>query len=228
MNWKNIATALIVAVLLQSGNSVSAPKPGKDDWSVRLILKSDTGGLEDPYNVLGQMEGASVQADDFDLYELEQTFPGTYLSVIFYRPEWGQEEETYNTDFHPVDSKSGDEWTFEVRSDDPTRDLSLTWVAENTSMKNMVLVDLEENTVLAAEIKGQPQTYYFRMHGTVRAFAWRVLTDREFKDFEKVARRAASESKKSDWLPQGWGQGKGKGYRGDSIPEGLPDDPFTE
>jgi hypothetical protein len=228
MNMKMVSIAALLAVLLQSANVFSAPNPEKDDWSVRLILKSDVGGLEDSYNVLGQRDGASLQIDDFDLFELGQTFPGTYLSVIFYRPEWGQEEDSYNTDFHPIDSRSADEWTFEVRSDDPARDLSLTWVGENTRMKNMVLIDLQEDTVVPAVVKGQPQTYQFRMNGTVREFAWRLLSDKDYKDFEKAARRAVAASKKSDWLPQGWGQGRGKGYREDSVPEGLPDDPFTE
>jgi hypothetical protein len=226
MNWKNVVTAIVLAALLYSGSSVAAPNPAKDDWSVRLILRSDSSGLEDPYNVLGQMQGASLQFDDFDLYELGQTFAGTYLSVIFYRPEWGQEEQTYNTDFHPVDPKSADEWTFEVRSDDPARDLSLTWVGENTSFKNMVLVDLEEDKVLAAVVNGEPQTYHFRMSGTVRAFAWKLLTDKDYKEFEKAAGRNTLMSKKSDWLPRGWGQGEGRGYRPESVPDGLPDDPF--
>ncbi|MDE0952261.1 MAG: hypothetical protein OSA45_13395 [Halioglobus sp.] len=255
MNWKNLTTAVIITILLQSGNSLSAPAKGKGNWSLRLILTSDVGGLEDSYNKLGQKQGASLQLDKFDAYELGQGFAGTYLSVTFYRPEWGQEHDTYHMDFHPVARKSSDEWTFEVRSDDPYRDLSLTWVGVNTKMKRVVLVDLQEGEIVPAVVKGVPQVYRSRMNGSVREFAWRVLTKNEYATFKASGELSSSlaaastdasvlsakfdqpatgkpakigKRQKSSWLPKDWGQGKGKGYRRQVIPDGLPDDPFTD
>ena len=180
MKLHSVFTVLI-AVLAIGANHLSAADLKKGEWSVRLILTSEAEGLEDPYNTLGQLENASLELDDNDLPELSQTWAGTYLSVMFYRPEWNAEKETYNTDFHPVTRKKIDEWTFEVRSDDPTRDLSLTWAGTRTKMKRMVLVDLEDDIVFPAVVDGQPQTYTFRMSGTVREFAWRVLTGKEYR-----------------------------------------------
>jgi hypothetical protein len=182
MKLKSILT-LVVAVLALNTAYVYAEKLSKGEWYVQLILESDDGTLKDPYNKLGQMRGASPWFDPQDLPELGQTFGGTYLSVIFNRPDWGTEEQTYNTDFHPVRRNAGEEWTFEVRSDDPYRSLSLTWAGKRTKMKRMVLVDLQENEMVPAVVDGVPQTYNFIMNGPVREFAWRVLTKKQYNQF---------------------------------------------
>ncbi len=204
-------------------------KPG--EWAVQLILTSEAEGLEDPYNTLGQLWNASPELDDYDLPELSQTWTGTYLSVMFYRPDWDSDRETYNTDYHPVVYGKSDEWTFEVRSDDPTRDLSLTWVGHKTRMKTMALVDIQENVVFPAVVDGEVQVYNFRMNGTVREFAWRVLSLKDYWQLVRAGResgKAVRKQVKSNWLPRGWGQGEGRGYRSDSIAEGLPEDPFGD
>jgi hypothetical protein len=250
MNWKKIC-AVMVAVLALGVNHLSARELAKGEWYVRLILKADTEGLEDPYNQLGQLNDALPGLDINDMPELGQTFAGTYLSVIFYRPEWETERDTFNTDYHPISSrKEGDQWTFEVRSNDTTRDLSLTWVSgtKANKMNKMVLVDLQENVMVAAVIDGVPQEYRFRMNGAVREFAWRLLTNKQYQEFVATGEVSASLvafdqatasslttdevsttelTKKSEWLPKGWGQGQGKGY-GREVPEGLPDDPFGD
>jgi hypothetical protein len=221
--------AVLIALLAMFIQSLSAAELKKNEWNVRLILKAEAEKLEDPYNMLGQMRDALPGLDDRDLPELSQTWAGTYLSVIFYRPEWAVAKQTYNTDFHPVAPKQADEWTFEVRSDDPTRDLSLTWVGENTNMKRMVLVDLQEDVVFPAVVRGVTQVYNFRMNGAVREFAWRVLTPTDYKQLVasgKEGNKAKRKKRKSDWLPKGWGQGEGQGHRVDDPATGLPEDPF--
>lgn len=232
MNLKNTVTLLLVLLALGIPH-LSATELKKREWAVRFILESEAEALEDSYNRLGQRKGAVLEFDQYDLPELGQTWAGKYLSVIFYRPEWGQEKDTYNSDFHPVAKKQADEWTFEVRSNDPTRDLSLTWVGENTRMKKMVLVDVQEDTVIPAVVRGETQVYNFRMNGMVRQFAWRVLTKEQYRELvasgrekDKAARK--KNRKQSDWLPKGWGQGEGKGHRVDPVAEGLPDDPFGD
>ncbi len=230
MNLKQ-AVAVLIALVALAAPHLSAADLKKGEWSVQLILTSDADNLEDPYNTLGQKRDALPGLDDSDLPELSQTWNGTYLSVMFYRPEWASEKETYNTDFHPVARKKNDEWTFEVRSDDPTRDLSLTWAGTGTKMKRMVLVDLEDDIVFPAVVKGKPQVYQFRMTGTVREFAWRVLSKKEYRQLVAAGReerKAKRKQRKSNWLPKGWGQGEGQGHRRDRLSEGLPEDPFGD
>lgn len=221
--------AIFIASLALFTHSLSAADLKKGEWHVRLILKSEAEKLEDPYNMLGQARDALSGLDGRDLPELSQTWAGTYLSVIFYRPEWAAAKQTYNTDFHPVAPTQADEWTFEVRSDNPTRDLSLTWVGQNTNMKRMVLVDLQEDVVFPAVVRGIPQVYNFRMNGAVREFAWRVLTPEQYKQLVasgKEGKTAMRKNRESDWLPKGWGQGEGRGHRREDTGEGLPEDPF--
>jgi hypothetical protein len=228
MKLKTTLTVLIASLALFT-HSLFAQELKKNEWHVRLILKAEAEMLEDPYNTLGQLQDALPGLDDRDLPELSQTWAGTYLSVIFYRPQWAVPKQTYNTDFHPVAPKQADEWTFEVRSDDPTRDLSLTWVGENTNMKRMVLVDLQEDVVFPAVVRGVPQVYNFRMNGAVREFAWRVLTPTEYRQLVASGQEGGKTSRKSresNWLPKGWGQGEGRGHRRDDTGEGLPEDPF--
>lgn len=252
MNWKN-ASLILISALAFAGNSHAAGKFDKGEWMVRFTLASQDGALEDSYNRLGQKNAAELGLDSLDLPELDQTWPGTYLSIIFYRPDWGTELDGYNTDFHPVALRKKDEWTFEVRSDDPYRDLTLSWKGRNTDMKKMVLVDLQENIVVAAVEDDEPQQYSFSMNGPVREFAWRLL--RKKKHVKKLVKAqgtpeepaveaaavqakvvavqaadapaARSEPRKSNWLPKGWGQGEGKGYRR-RVTAGLPDDPFAD
>tara|TARA_R110002073_G_scaffold257464_2_gene420182 strand:+ start:252 stop:947 length:696 start_codon:yes stop_codon:yes gene_type:complete len=231
MNLKQVFTVLI-ALLVLGAPHLSAANLKKGEWSVQLVLTSDADDLEDPYNTLGQLRDAAPGFDEHDLPELTQTWAGTYLSVIFYRPDWETDRETFNTDFHPVARKQSDEWLFEVRSDDPYRDLSLTWVGKRTKMKRMVLVDLQEDVVFPAVVDGEPQVYQFRMNGTVREFAWRVLTRKEYKQLVGAGREKdkakRKKAKKSHWLPKGWGQGEGRGHRRDRLSEGLPEDPFGD
>ncbi|CAA0090469.1 Uncharacterised protein [Halioglobus japonicus] len=230
MNLK-IALPLLLALATTASPNLSAADLKWGEWAVQFILTAEAEGLEDPYNTLGHRWDASRELDDHDLPELSQTWSGTYLSVIFYRPEWDSDRETYNTDYHRVEYGKSDEWTFEVRSDDPTRDLSLTWVGQRTGMRTMALVDLQEDIVFPAVVDGEVQTYNFRMNGTVREFAWRVLSLREYLQLVRAGRegnKAARLNRKSNWLPKGWGQGEGRGHRRDSLAEGLPEDPFGD
>jgi hypothetical protein len=265
MNWKKPLAVLIAAVTIGTTH-LSAAEMEKDEWYVRLILNSDTEELVDRYNLLGQFNDATPGFDARDLPELGQTWPGTYLSVIFYRPDWDTDKEAFNTDFRPVAPKTGDEWTFEVRSDDPARDLTLAWQGKHTQAKfeRMVLVDLEENEVVPAVVDGEMQVYHFRMNGVVREFAWRLLTKKEYKQYlatgelppsptpaeqatpsllgadpntaqagvslhsAELTTGVSKDRPSSGWLPLGWGQGEGRGYRREDVPAGLPDDPFAD
>ena len=263
MNWKKPLAVVIAAVAL-GVHPLSAANLATGEWYVRLVLKTDTAAagkdeLVDRYNLLGQLNNTVTGFDSRDLPELGQTWAGTYLSVIFYHPEWDTDKETFNTDFHPIAPNVADAWTFEVRSDDPTRDLSLSWQGNQANFKRMVLVDVQDNTVVPAEINGVKQVYRFRMNSVVRQFTWRLLTKQEYQQYlasgqlppesAPVARVASSRlaadqstaslrsaaapqvsnaRPSSGWLPLGWGQGEGAGYRADEVPAGLPADPFAD
>lgn len=194
----NSALTVMVAIVVLGVNPLSARDLERGEWSVRLLLSSSDGELEDTYNRLGQLHDATAGFDRYDLPELDQTWAGIYLSVIFYRPQWETDRESFNTDFHPKVRRASDQWFFEVRSDDPYRELSLTWVGKRTRMKKMVLVDLEEGEVIPAVVDGVPQVYHFIMNGPVREFVWRALTRREYLAFlasgELDATSAASTS----------------------------------
>ena len=89
-------------------------------------------------------------------------------------------------------------------------------------MNKMVLVDLEDNVMVAAVIDGVPQEYKFRMGSAVREFAWRLLTNKQYEEFVATGEvssnlvatdqvSSSNDTKKSEWLPKGWGQGEGNG-----------------
>ncbi|MEM9255714.1 MAG: hypothetical protein AAGA91_09710 [Pseudomonadota bacterium] len=157
----------------------------KGEWIVELHLESTDGTLEDRYNRLGHYYDALPGLDPYDLPELDQTWPGTYLSVVFYRPEWeaiaNTETDIFNTDFRPVSKAKADQWTFEVRSDDPARELTLSWAGSKRGrLRKMVLIDLEEGVIVPALDENKvANSYTFVMNGNVRAFAWRWLSRAE-------------------------------------------------
>jgi hypothetical protein len=256
---------ILIAVLALGINPLSARDLTEGEWYVRLVLTAETEALEDSSNALGQLKDATLGYDNnYDLPEPDQPWAGTYLTVIFYRPDWEAERETFNTDYHPISAigpvsgcglppetgiEEGDEWTFEVRSNDLARQLSLTWIGEGTNMGKMVLVDLQENVMVAAVVDGVQQEYGFTMNGAVREFAWRLLTNEQYEAFIDTGEVSASlvafdqasassvttdgvsttenTKKKSEWLPLGWGQGQGNSSDR-PVPEGLPDDPFGD
>ena len=56
----------------------------------------------------------------------------------------------------------------------------------------MVLVDLQEGEIVPAVVEGIPQVYRFRMNGSVREFAWRVLTKNEYATFKASGELSSS------------------------------------
>lgn len=269
MNMKKLST-VVLTLLLLGAHPLLARELADGEWTVRLALTADFEDIEDSYNTLGQLSDALPDYDRMDLHELGQPFAGTYLSVIFYRPDWepgwATEDAVYqfdwvdfNTDYHPISTipdpsgctllppvEPGDEWTFEVRSNDTARDLTLTWVgSEGADLERMVLVDLQEGITVPAAVGGVPQAYSFRMNSAVRGFAWRLLSDAEYEASGTAsaapapfgatsARSAASDAfpaegsaTTSDWLPMGWSPDTGDGS-GQAVPEGLPEDPFAD
>lgn len=223
MKRKTELAVLVALVTLFSSSILSGAELRSGEWYVRLIVNAEASGLQDRGNVLGQLKDSLIGHDLHDLRELEGGF-GSYLSLVFYHPEWNLEGDAYGSDYHPVARNKHDEWTFEVRSDDTGRDIVLSWEGQNTDMQGMVLVDLETSEVVPAVVDGVAGEHRFNMNGeTVRAFQWVVLSQSEQRDSEKALAKSSKQTLKSDWQPPGWTRGRGHSK---DIPAGLPEYPL--
>lgn len=208
-----------ILVLVTAGNA-SARDLEKFEWYVQLSANSDAAGIKDSSNVIGQLKDATRGADRNDLPELGASFT-PYLSVVFYRPEWQAEDVDYFSDYHAIARNKRDEWSFEVRSDDPWREVTLRWNGEGADLSTMRLVDIASNAVIPAAGEGVSPSYSFNMNGeSVRVFQWIVLSRAEQGGRGQGSKKPP---RKSDWQPPGLGKGKGKGK---GLPTALPDDPF--
>ena len=163
--FKWVAMTLMAALL--TSPMVVARELEKWEWYVRLTIASDTG-LKDRGNVIGQLDDAILEADRHDLRELAAAF-SPYLSIVFYHPEWGLSVVDYTSDYHPTTRNKGDNWIFEVRSDDAWRDLTLSWEGQSVDMERMVLVDLSTDEIIPAVVDGALGDYSFNMGGLTRA-----------------------------------------------------------
>lgn len=149
-----------------------------DEWYVRLSAQA--GGLEDKANVLGQLHGSVAGPDRHDLKELNP-FSSPYLTVVFGHADWGAAAGDYASDYREV-SQGATSWPFEVRTDDPTRQVTLTWDGtERERLLNMTLVDEQTGERIRAAEAGMvginvfvsPTRHSFNMSGeTVRRFRW--------------------------------------------------------
>jgi len=161
-------TATYGLLLLLSLPTAWAAELGKGEWYVRLIATSDT--LRDQGNVLGQLKDSKRGYDIHDLKELSP-FATPYLTIVFPHPNWGENAGDYASDFHNI-RRRWDRWVFEVRSDDPNREVTLSWNGQ-ANMKRMKLIDVATRTRVKAIKKGKIQTYTFNMNGqTTRTFKW--------------------------------------------------------
>ena len=146
--------------------TVHARELDAGEWYVRLTAIA--GDLKDSGNVLGQLKDSKRSYDLHDLKELSP-FATPYLTIVFPHPDWGDHTGDYTSDFHGTRGRNHN-WTFEVRSDDPNREVTLNWSSE-ADMTGMLLVDTVTGTQLAAQ--AADQQYTFNMGGeTARSFEW--------------------------------------------------------
>ena len=140
----------------------SCSELGKGEWYVSLTATA--GDLKDSGNVLGQLRDSQYGYDLHDLKELSP-FATPYLTIVFPHPDWGDHAGDYGSDFRGT-HKRKNKWTFEVRSDDPNREITLSW-SSLADMSGMSLLDTVTGTKVAAQ--HADQQYTFNMDGeTVR------------------------------------------------------------
>jgi hypothetical protein len=178
------------------GSTEKAPSSRIDEWYVRVIAEAPADGLADTRNVLGQLIGS---IDGYDLRDLPEMAPfsSPYLTVVFPHPEWGEKAGDYASDYHPPGFREADQWVFQVRTDDPWRDVRLAWapvrvlsstVSHDTGrrqwathpdrdgealMARMWLEDLDTGEMVKVVSDGVVADHAFNMGGrTVRTFRW--------------------------------------------------------
>ncbi len=152
------------AVALRKSKNKKTTRP----WYIRLT--AETGDLKDPFNVLGQ---TSESIQDYDVHDLKELAPFgiSYLSIVFSHADWGERSGDYTSDFHSLQSKVEDEWSFEVLSSDPEATVTLTWEGEESHLEKAFLVDTE--TRKRYRVKRR-DSYTFTMKGNRRGLRWLV------------------------------------------------------
>ncbi|CAN0496239.1 unnamed protein product, partial [Hapterophycus canaliculatus] len=70
--------------------------------------------------------------------------------------------------------KAKDRWNFEVRTDVPGREVTLSWRGDGVSerLRNMRLVDVESGKAIKVIRNGAVGTYTLAMPGTIHRFKW--------------------------------------------------------
>jgi len=178
--FKNIFTitlriemCIVVTLLcLSSVNAVSSEP--NEDWHIRIIAQSKPENLVDRGTVIGELTTSTNQLDKHDLPELEP-FSDPYLTVVL-KKTVDNELVEFNSDFRTPDLKINrdqKQWRFTVKTDDPTRDVTLSWEG-NGRLDRMVLVDMETEAEIFPVIAGRVRDYTFNMSGKLeRDFIWK-------------------------------------------------------
>ncbi len=146
------------------------PLDASRNWYVRLTVEDPDTGMRDRNNVLGQLIDALPGYDSHDLPEMPP-FSEAYLTIVFPHPDWGTQAGDYASDFRAVkrNADAGDNWTFEIRTDDPSRTLLLTWDGPEEVLKRSVLIDDETRT----RIPAIERSYEVNLTTATRTLRWR-------------------------------------------------------
>lgn len=137
-------------------------------WYVRVIVSG--GGLTKRGTVLGQLSDASDGLDAHDLPELPP-FGSPYLTVVFPHPEWGGPIQQYASDYRAHTRNRAGRWTLEVRSDDPTRQVTLDFEGSEHSLTRATLLDLATGRRIRLH---KERSYTFTMTGATRVLSFEI------------------------------------------------------
>jgi trimeric autotransporter adhesin len=150
------------------GGGGGKPEEALTGWYVRVVAEG--GGLTDRGNVLGQLSTAADGLDAHDLPELPP-FSSPYLTVVFPHPEWGGALPQYASDYRKLVKGNVGTWDFEVRSDDPSRAVTLSFDGPGYILKKATLTDLATGQRIALQ---KTKSYSFTLTATTRAFRFEV------------------------------------------------------
>ncbi len=161
-----------------------------------MSVESQAERLADRRNVVGQLRASVAGYDRHDLKELAP-FSSPYLALVFPHSDWDEHAADFTSDYHYIND-GPDQWSFDVRSDHPGREITLywtpiqllqgiwtqdngkrTWSKEKQKdgmalYKRMVLEDLDLNVIIpAVEDDGTVNHYVSNMNGQLeRHFRW--------------------------------------------------------
>ncbi len=145
------------------------------EWWVRLQADSDeAGGMSDKYNYLGWYRDSEDGKDRRDVKELPP-FGSPYLTIVFPHHDWGDDNGEYASDMRKRKYwREGEEWEFVVKSDQPGREVTLSWEGYDRYRRfwRMRLVDVETGKEVRTVRRRQLQTYTFNMYDTEHRFKW--------------------------------------------------------
>jgi hypothetical protein len=142
------------------------------DWYVRLTVEAPQEQLVDAGNVFGQLSDSKRNFDRHDLQE-QPPFSSPYLTLVFPHDDWGERAGDYASDYHKP--KPQDKWEFEIRSDEPGRQIKLCWEGEDKIISRSWLVDLETGEYLhLSEQQQGSRCLAFVMEGTSKRYQWRL------------------------------------------------------
>ena len=142
------------------------------EWYVRLIAEWSAGNLKDRSSILGELVDSGPGFDVHDLKELSP-FSIHFLTIVFPHDDWGENAGNYASDFRPLKKNKnvGDSWQFEVRTDQPGREITLRWVMQGSYPKAPLLINLDTGEVVDID-PAVPGSYTFVMSAASQRFEW--------------------------------------------------------
>ena len=141
------------------------------DWYVRLSVEAPEMQLVDAGNAFGQLFDSKQNFDSHDLQE-RPPFGSPYLTLVFPHDDWGKRAGDYASDFHKV--KRQDKWEFEIKTDEPGRQINLCWEGDDEIVSRSWLIDLETGEQFdLSEQQQASRCLAFAMEGTSKRYRWR-------------------------------------------------------
>jgi hypothetical protein len=143
-------------------------KPKNQPWHIRLIASA--GNMEDPGNVLGQLETAGQGNDPHDLEE-PLPYGDQYLSILFTNPLFEQVDWGFTTDFRAMTKNPQGIWPFKVKAHAGISEVTVSWQGEDHLFNDAWLVDEHSGEMIRVKAG---ESYSFDIEGGEHHFRFEV------------------------------------------------------